>query len=60
MEGAKIMNTQEKNLIYAFAAALKSKFFFCNNYDDIYYQFTDKRLNELVEQFCNTENIKEK
>lgn len=54
------MNAQEKNLIYAFAAALKSKFFFCNNYDDIYYQFTDKRLNELVEQFCNTENTKEK
>lgn len=51
------MNKHDKELIYKFTALLKSKFFFCNNYDDIYYQFTDSQMGDLIDKICNSEEF---
>lgn len=51
------MSESEKELVYKLAAIIKAKFFFCNNYDDAYYQFTDKQMNDLVEKICNSDDL---
>lgn len=51
------MNNNEKELICTFVVLLKSKFFFCNNYDDTYYQFTNTQMDKFVEEFFQTENF---
>lgn len=51
------MNIKNQELIYIFTAALKSKFFFCNNYDDTYYQFTNKQIDNFVNEFLQNEDL---
>ena len=51
------MNEHDKELIYKFVALLKSKFFFCSNYDDVYYQFTDSQIDNLIDKICNSEEF---
>ena len=51
------MNIKEKELIYTFTSLLKSRFFFCNNYDDKYYQFTGKQIEDFVKDFIQNEDI---
>ena len=50
------MNKHDKELIYKFMALLKSKFFFCNN-DDVYYQFTNSQMDNLVDRICNSKEF---
>lgn len=51
------MNEHDKELIYKFMALIKSKFFFCNNYDDVYYQFTNSQMDNLVDRICNSKEF---
>lgn len=53
------MSEHDKELIYKFTALIKYKFFFCNNYDDVYYQFTDSQMSDLINRICNSEEFDE-